>query len=142
MTGAVEIAESCFANRLRTASRAISRHYDAVLKPLDLKVSQLSVLAAASMSDGQLTIVELANSLGMDRSTLSRNFSPLERRGFIQLGPEERHRARRVALTPNGTAILSEAYKLWKEAQISLAAELPAMRDVADSLLPLIAKFG
>ena len=39
-----------------------------------------------------------------------------------------------------GTAILSEAYKLWKEAQISLAAELPAMRDVADSLLPLIAK--
>jgi DNA-binding MarR family transcriptional regulator len=137
-----EMATVCFANRLRAASRAISRHYDAALKPLDLKVSQLSVLTAVSLGQGQLTIIELAERLGMDRSTLSRNFDPLVRRGLVLLGPEERHRARRVALTEAGGSLLSAAYPLWKTAQQAVAGKVAGMRETADRLTPVIEHFG
>jgi DNA-binding MarR family transcriptional regulator len=137
-----EMATACFANRLRSASRAISRHYDAALKPLDLKVSQLSVLTAVSLGQGQLTIIEMAERLGMDRSTLSRNFDPLVRRGLVLLGPEERHRARRVTLTEAGASLLSAAYPLWKTAQQAVAGKVADMRETANRLNPVIEHFG
>ena len=135
-----DMAEGCFANRLRRAARAISRHYDAALKPLDLKVSQLSVLTAAHLSGGALTIVDVAERLGMDRSTLSRNLDPLERRGLVALGPEERHRARRVAITEEGDALLRRAYPLWEEVQASTAALAGDLPEALRRLDPLVAQ--
>jgi DNA-binding MarR family transcriptional regulator len=135
-----DMAEACFANRLRRAARAISRYYDAALKPVDLKVSQLCVLAAAQKSGGALTIVNLAENLGMDRSTLSRNLDPLERRGLIALGPEERHRARRVGITPSGEALLETAYPLWACAQAGAAAMAADLPGALHQLNPLVSQ--
>jgi DNA-binding MarR family transcriptional regulator len=137
-----EMATTCFCNRLRSASRAITRIYDAALKPVDLKVSQLSVLTAVKLGAGALTIVDIAERLAMDRSTLSRNFEPLERRGLVVLGPEERHRARKVVLTEAGAAVLEAAYPLWKGAQQKVAGAVDGMKETADRLTPLIEKFG
>jgi DNA-binding MarR family transcriptional regulator len=137
-----EMSSACFCNRLRSAARAITRIYDAALKPLDLKVSQLSVLTAVKLGRGTLTIVDIAERLAMDRSTLSRNFEPLERRGLVVLGPEERHRARKVTLTEAGAAVLESAYPLWKQAQQQVAGAVEGMKETADRLNPLIEKFG
>lgn len=137
-----EMSAACFCNRLRSASRAITRIYDAALRPVDLKVSQLSVLTAVKLGRGTLTIVDVAERLAMDRSTLSRNFEPLERRGLVVLGPEERHRARKVTLTAAGAAALESAYPLWKQAQQQVAGAVEGMKETADRLNPLIEKFG
>ena len=137
-----EMSSACFCNRLRAAARAITRIYDAALKPVDLKVSQLSVLTAVKLGRGTLTIVDIAERLAMDRSTLSRNFEPLERRGLVVLGPEERHRARKVTLTDAGAAALESAYPLWKQAQQQVAGAVDGMKETADRLIPLIEKFG
>ena len=137
-----EMATACFANRLRTASRAISRHYDAVLKPLDLKISQLTVLTAVSLGAGTLTIVEMAEQLGMDRSTLSRNLDPLERRGLVIVGPEARHRARRIELTPSGRILLDQAYPLWKAAQLSVQSHIADVAETTRRLGPIGEHFG
>ena len=137
-----EMSSACFCNRLRSASRAITRIYDAALKPVDLKVSQLSVLPAVKLGRGTLTIIDIAERLAMDRSTLSRNFEPLERRGLVVLGPEERHRARKVVLTEAGAAVLEAAYPLWKQAQQKVAGAVDGMKETADRLTPLIEKFG
>ncbi|MEJ0045080.1 MAG: MarR family winged helix-turn-helix transcriptional regulator [Rhodospirillales bacterium] len=137
-----EMAADCYCNRLRSASRAITRVYDGALKPLDVKVSQLSVLTAVKMGQGGLTIVDIAERLAMDRSTLSRNFEPLERRGLVVLGPEERHRARKVVLTEAGAALLEAAYPLWKQAQQTVAGAVGDMKGTTDRLVPLIEKFG
>lgn len=133
-----EMAESCFANRLRAVSRAISKQYDAGLRPLDIKVSQLSVLTAVSMGGGALTIVEIAAQLGMDRSTLSRNLDPLERRGLVEVGPEARHRARKVALTEAGAALLRAAYPLWQQSQAAAIAAVDGLAGVLRGLDPLV----
>jgi DNA-binding MarR family transcriptional regulator len=137
-----EMATKCFANRLRSASRAITRHYDAALKPLDLKVSQLGVLVAVSRGGGGLTIVELAEHLAMDRSTLSRNFDPLARRGLVELGPEGRHRARHVTLTDAGAALVQAAYPRWRQAQDAVAAAVGDVDAPGRALDPIIARFG
>lgn len=137
-----EIHASCFASRLRAAARAVSRHYDAALKPLDLKASQLNVLVAVSLGGGALTIVELAEKLCMDRSTLSRNIDPLERRGLLEVGPEGRHRARLVTLTAAGKALLAAAYPLWREAQAAVVAVAGDADGTARVLDPIIAGFS
>jgi DNA-binding MarR family transcriptional regulator len=136
-----EMTGACFANRLRATSRAITRYYDATLKPLDLRVSQLSVLAAVSIGKGTLTIVELASQLAMDRSTLSRNLDPLERRGLVELGPETRHRARKVALTEAGAVMLQQAYPLWRTAQSEMASLMPGLADTARHLDVIVQRF-
>jgi DNA-binding MarR family transcriptional regulator len=137
-----EMATACFANRLRAASRAITKHYDSVLKPLDLKVSQLSVLTAVSLGGGERSIIEIADLLAMDRSTLSRNLDPLERRGLVELGPEERHRARRARLTEAGAALVKAAYPLWKQAQSAIVGSVDDMPETAKRLDPIIQQFG
>ena len=137
-----EILQRCFANRLRSASRAITRHYDAALAPLDVRISQLSVLVAVSLGQGELTIIELAEHLAMDRSTLSRNFDPLVRRGLIELGPETRHRARHAILTPAGRTLLDAAFPLWEKAQADIEAAAPDAADATARLEPITRHFG
>ncbi len=128
------MATACYANRLRSAARAITRRYDAVLKPLDVRISQLSVLVAINLGDGALTIVDIANKLGMDRSTLSRNLDPLVRRGLVELGPEARHRARHATLTPDGRALLLAAHPLWLQAQAAIAGTVADLEPVLQRL--------
>lgn len=118
------IADTCMASRARLAARSLSRTYDDALRPANLKVSQMAVLVAASLSDGRYTISELADAMGLERSSLSRNLDPLERRGLVEVGPETQHRARHVSLTARGRAVLDEATPLWEQAQADLRRKL------------------
>ena len=95
MTEPHDIARACLATHARRASRALTRRYDRALEPFDLRVTQFSVLVAASLADEEVSITDLADVLGLERSGLSRNLGPLVRRGLIALGPESRHRDRK-----------------------------------------------
>jgi DNA-binding MarR family transcriptional regulator len=117
-------AAHCACFKARMAARALTRAYDEALRPLDLRVTQFSVLVAISLAGGRRTITELADQLGMERSTLSRNFNPLVRRGLIVLGPERQHRARSAHITDAGRALLQTALPLWAAAQERLRASL------------------
>ena len=63
-------------HKVRMAARFITRAYDDILRPVGLRATQLSVLVAVAI-DGAISITELAKFLGMDRTTLTRNLSPL-----------------------------------------------------------------
>jgi len=76
----------CSAAALRMAARRVSQFYDGYLAPEGLKVSQYSVLSvAARRREKPPTVNELAEELGMDRSTLGHNLRPLERDGLVAL---------------------------------------------------------
>ncbi len=129
MSGPVDIAEIpslCLATNARIAARALTRAYDGALRPHGLRITQFSVLVAASVTEGRATITEIAAALGLDRSTLSRSLDPLERDGLIRLGPETRHRARHVHLTETGRAKLEAAIPAWAAVQDATAAALGA----------------
>jgi DNA-binding MarR family transcriptional regulator len=113
---AQNLLDNCMCHKTRMASRTITRAYDDALRTTGLRATQVSVLAAVS-ARGALSIQSLADFLGMDRTTLTRNLKPLEERGLVVLAPEARHRSRMLALAPSGHAVLREALPHWERAQ-------------------------
>lgn len=87
-----------------------------------------------------LTINEIAAELGMDRTTTSRNLGPLERRGLIEVRPDEQDaRVRRVILKEEGRRLLDEAVCRWKPVNDALSAgftqeQLSAFRQTLDAI--------
>lgn len=64
----------------------------------------------------------------MDRTTLTANLKPLERRGLLEVAvdPEDR-RSRRLVLTNKGRRVLAEALPIWQRVHA----------DIDQSLAPL-----
>jgi len=105
----------------------VTRAYDDALRPAGLRATQASVLAAVAI-EGALSISALAELIGMERSTLTRNLAPLEAEGLIVVGDEGWRRSRTLRITPKGRSRLRDALPLWEEAQRELRGELGARR--------------
>jgi DNA-binding MarR family transcriptional regulator len=137
------LLDTCMCHKTRMAARAITRTYDDALRPTGLRATQASVLAAVG-ARGALSIQSLADSLEMDRTTLTRNLRPLEDQGYVILATERRYRSRMLTLTPAGHAVLLEALPLWEEAQRAIKRRLGAKRwpAVQEALAELIEEAG
>src|SRR4029453_9597382 len=125
MTTEREVVESCVCHKVRMAARAVTRTYDAALRPVGLRATQLAVLVAVA-TEGALSITALAQRIGMDRSTLTRNVRPLVKDGSLAVGREGWHRSRTVEITEQGRARVREALPLWARAQARLPRQLGA----------------
>ena len=63
--------------------------------------------------------------LAMDRTTLTANLKPLERRGLLQIAVDKAdRRSRRVSLTEAGRALLLQASPLWTSAHAEIEVRL------------------
>ena len=118
-----DVAGVCACRKMREASRKITRMYDEVLRPAGIKATQFNVLAIVALGD-EATLTELAETLGMDRTTLSRNLRPLERDGLVEVSAEGYRRARSANITNKGVAVMEKALPLWRSAQKSLKRRL------------------
>src|SRR5215472_7862470 len=101
MTIEQEIVANCACLKVRMAARAVTRAYDSALRPIGLRATQLSILVAVAI-DGAISIAALAEFLGMDRTTLTRNLRPLQKQGLIAIGPEGWRRSRVLEITTKG----------------------------------------
>ena len=119
-----EADPACMSAALRRTANLVTRVYNAYLAPAGLEVTQYSILrkievgAAGSAS-------ELAELVGVERSTLTRNLERLVSAGLVDTRPGEGRRIVHV-LTPSGKAKIAAALPLWREAQRALLGELPA----------------
>jgi DNA-binding MarR family transcriptional regulator len=118
-----EITANCACLKVRMAARAVTRAYDGTLRAVGLRATQLSVLVAVAI-DGAISIAALADFLGMDRTTLTRNLRPLQKQGLISVGPEGWRRTRNLEITKKGRSRLREALPLWERAQDALREKL------------------
>jgi DNA-binding MarR family transcriptional regulator len=72
-----------------------------------------------------LTMSELAEVLGLERTTLTRNLRPLESKGWVRaLSDDADLRRRRIELTAKGRAAAAKALPLWRRAQASVGPVL------------------
>lgn len=118
----------CSNFKLRQADRLVSRHYDAYLGGLaGLKTSQYSLLSHIAAS-GPVRPAELAQAMGLEPSTLSRNLQPLVAQGWVAIGPGADARSRLVALTETGRAKRTDAQRAWKQAQLAFNDKLGVER--------------
>ena len=62
--------QNCACFNVRKTSRMITQLFDHALKPSGIKITQFTLLGVLANA-GEMAINELANSLGMDRSTLT-----------------------------------------------------------------------
>src|SRR5437763_15819511 len=104
-------ASTCTCGELRKAARAITLLYDNAFKSSGLLSTQFNVLQAI-YNIHSMRISDLANKLGMDRTTLTRNLSVLERQGFIEISQGKDHRTRMVTATQKGRSAVSKAILL------------------------------
>jgi DNA-binding MarR family transcriptional regulator len=118
-----EILSACACHKTRMAMRSVTRAYDEALRPIGLRATQLLLLVAIA-AEGAMSISALADAIGMDRSTLTRNVKPLEKEGLIQRGGEGWRRSRALKVTSAGRALMSKAIPLWESAQENLRRKL------------------
>jgi DNA-binding MarR family transcriptional regulator len=114
---------SCTCGELRKAARAITLLYDNAFKSSGLLSTQLNVLQVINKSDS-IRISHLAKELGMDRTTLTRNLSVLERQELIQISSGKDNRTRIVLITQKGRTALAKAIPLWNEVQSKLKQQM------------------
>ena len=111
---------TCF--RLRRASRRVTQVYDHELAAVGLSLNQYSILRRSEREPRVLG--ELADELGMDRTTLTRNLSPLVDAGLLETVRGRDARRRMIGLTPSGRDRLAAAKPCWQRAQATLDAML------------------
>lgn len=104
---------TCF--KLRKLTRAMSRLYDQHMATVGLKTTQYSLLVNAARA--ALPVAELADLLGLERTTLTRNLKPLLDAGWVELKPGADSRQRIVTITDGGRAKVEQAYVVWRAAQ-------------------------
>lgn len=122
-----QVVSTCACFNFRKASRVITQHFDELLKPSGLLVTQFTILVTVAIVKLG-TINELAEILVMDRTTLTRNLKPLEREGWLKSAPGQDQRTRVISLTANGEATLAKALPLWRQAQSTVEETLGQQR--------------
>jgi DNA-binding MarR family transcriptional regulator len=109
-------AAGCFCMASREAARKITRLYDSSMQESGVRITQFTILSQL-MLRGEMPIGKLAGILGMERTTLTRNFAPLETEKWIAVRAGDDPRARMIAITAPGRAAVRRAFPYWAKAQ-------------------------
>jgi DNA-binding MarR family transcriptional regulator len=119
------IAQICLARRTQMASRALTRHYNSRLKWLKVSAVQFAALVTIAQRGGVL-ILELAEALGTDATTLTRNVQLLEKRGLVESEGGRGRGGKRVTLTSKGRTQMKKALDAWEAVNADLVAKIGA----------------
>jgi DNA-binding MarR family transcriptional regulator len=95
------------------------------MAPSGLRVTQFSLLRTIS-SSGTCRLTDLAETLLLDRTALSRTLDPLAERGFVTIIPGRDARTREVSLTRAGERAVKAALPHWEHAQTEVARTIGA----------------
>jgi len=101
----------------------VTRHYDRALRRTGVTATQLPILAAIRIGAGG-SIAELAHTLELERSGLSRDVSLLSRKGFVRSRTARDKRVQQLELTAKGHHALTRAYRAWEGAHAALQSRL------------------
>ena len=123
------IGATCLGRAARRAANLVTRVYNQRLGRIGIEVTQFTILATIALGRAK-SASELAEFVGVERSTLTRNLERLATAGLVAA---EAGNGRRVIhrLTDKGELVLSQAVPLWREAQRDLLARLPETKDDA-----------
>jgi len=118
-----EVRQTCVANALRQATRALTQRYDAVFAAAGIRSTQFNLLVALAQAPS-VPLSRLARAMVMDRTTLTRNLAPLLRRGLVAESGAPDKRVRSYALTAQGRRVLARALPGWRAAQTQILGAL------------------
>jgi len=111
----LHIRDSCLCLHVQRTARVLARRFDDALRPVGLTSGQFSLLTSLNRPSPP-SIGMVANVLAMDRTTLTANLKPLERRKLVKIVPDKNDKRNRlINLTKAGHRLLEEALPIWRE---------------------------
>ena len=113
----------CTNFKLRQFLRRVAQHYDNEMAQVGLKTTQYSLLSHV-LKLGPIRPTDLAASMKMDASTLTRNLKPLVDAGWLAVSAGVDTRSRLVSITAAGRAKRAQAKPKWRKAQDGINALL------------------
>jgi DNA-binding MarR family transcriptional regulator len=116
--------EPCACFSARKTARLLTQHYDKYLRPTGLRATQYTLLFALTLFGQAVSLNQLSEVLGMERTTLTRNLQVMEKEGHISINSGKDKRTRLISLTKRGKEAFETAYPYWKKAQDSVAKHL------------------
>lgn len=125
----LEVRDRCLCLHVQRAARALARRFDDALRPFGLTSGQFSLLMSLNRPHAP-TIGDVAQLLAMDRTTLTANLKPLERRGLMEIVVDEKDRRnRRLQITDAGRKTLASAVGVWRATHDEVDALLAGSPD-------------
>jgi len=123
--------DCAFAN-VRVLGRVVGAFYDEMLKPAELRASQLALLWAIRAME-PVEFGRLGATTFTDQTTLSRTVALLKRAGLVSVRVGDDRRVRVISTTAKGLARFAVAMPLWERAQARADAllSLDELRTVA-----------
>src|SRR5262249_15910331 len=118
-------AAGCFCMASREAARKITRLFDSRMQESGVRITQFTILSQL-MLRGEMPIGKLAGILGMERTPLTRNLAPLGAEQWVPVRAGEDPRARVIAITTPGRAVVRRAFPHWSSAQAHVGKLLGA----------------
>ncbi len=120
----LHVRDHCLCLAAQRAARALARRFDEAFRPIGITSGQFSLLMSLNRPTPP-PLGAVASLLAMDRTTLTANLKPLQRRGLLTLDvdPKDR-RGRLLRLTDAGRAVLAEATPIWKSEHAAIDAEI------------------
>jgi DNA-binding MarR family transcriptional regulator len=106
------------------------------MAPSGLRVTQFSLLRTLA-THGTARMSDLARTLLLDRTALSRTLDPLVERGFVAIVAGRDARTREVSLTRAGARAIRDATPHWKRAQSQVVARIGSAK--LDALIATLA---
>ncbi len=121
---AQQIAANCLGRRVERLHRIVSRRFEAELRSTGLSLPQFEMLTELAASDAPTRPSQLAGTLGLERSTISRGLDLLVQHGYVHPSVSPSGRTTDVQITESGLEVLARAEPAWEGGQRWLQAAL------------------
>jgi DNA-binding MarR family transcriptional regulator len=107
---------SCASFQIRRTARAITSLYDAAFEECGIRSTQFGILVAIR-KEQPICIGDLSRVMLIDRTTLTRSLSLLQKQKLVTVSERSSMRQRFATVTSEGESILTRALPLWRAMQ-------------------------
>lgn len=114
---------NCLTFNLQRATRSLMRGFEAAAKDSGLTAPQFTTLSLMA-GYGQVSVSRIADMMGTDRTTMTRNLGLLARKGWIAEVAAEDGRQHVWTLTDTGRERLASALPVWRAFQAALVDKI------------------
>jgi DNA-binding MarR family transcriptional regulator len=114
------VASDCVCFNSRRAARLITRFFDDYFSDSELEPAQFTMMVAIRMMQAA-PMLKVAEVLGMDRTTFTRNLAILKKKAFVLKARGDDAREKLLTLSDAGEVALRKALPQWKRAQAGVA---------------------
>lgn len=119
------VARPCACTSVRSTARVLARTFDAALAGSGINITQLAVMRAVLRHPHE-PLSRVAEDLAMDRTSLYRALTALQKQRWINLRHGADGRSRSASLTPAGEAALARAEPGWAGTQRAIVESFGA----------------